>query len=162
MRALVICCLMFGLVGQAHALSCAPPNLAESFNYFQSSSSVYQIAVGTMKTDLASLPAFKDGTPRKTTARFQGRFLSKKGLGSQKTGKVTVRSTCAASWCGGFANFDKPTIFFLRKSGSSYTLISSPCPDSAITPYTKARIELLQRCMTRGGCTEKEINALNF
>jgi hypothetical protein len=153
--------LAFGmLASQAQALSCMPTNLAELFNRLQASEKIYTIGVGKIRLT-PPVPRYVYGQPRTVSGEFQGRFMGRAGLGKEKVVPLTVQSLCAGEWCGGLPEEGTVEyIAFLRQSDGANILDIDPCPEGILSIPTDQSLDLLQRCMKRGKCSDADVQKL--
>jgi hypothetical protein len=154
--------LVFSLLGpQAHALSCLQPNVARDFNWRQGEKETYRIFVGQVKM-VGRIPKYREGRKRTAKAVTTGRFMGRTKLTETQTFELTVNTTCAASWCGGFpGKSDADSILFFEKTPKGDALNIGPCDYGLAEPVTKKKIKLLQRCLRRGKCSDADVKRLD-
>ena len=161
MRVLAFFLGLLLMVEQAAALSCKRPNLASSFNRFAQSDDTYRLAVGGFAYK-QKIPTYKGAKPRHVKAAFTGQFLGLNGLTEIRSVPITIATTCVAHWCGGFPEEGGQNIVFLKQTSDGMTLERPACPNGALTPYSKERLNLVQRCLRRGKCTKAEEQLFEF
>ena len=154
--------LVFSLLGhQAYALSCVQPNIARDFNWRQGEKETYRIFVGQVKM-VGHIPKYREGRKRTAKAVATGRFMGRTKLTETRTFELTVNTTCAASWCGGFpGKSEADSILFLQKTPKGDALNIGPCDYGSNEPVTKKKIKLLQRCLKRGKCSDADVKRLD-
>jgi hypothetical protein len=135
------------------------PNIARIFNALNDVPETYVMGLGVL-SPAGHIPKVRRGEPSQIRANFTGVFFGNRGKTEEQTVPVTVESICAASWCGGYPKTYKEMLVFLKKSPSGYLLRSAPCGGHFKVEPTKKEINLLRKCMRRGGCTEAQIKLL--
>ena len=150
--------LAFVLIGfQAQALSCLWPNVAQTFNSKQISTETYVLMVGTVKLT-GKPPEYVQGKPRSAKALVAGKYVGRRGLSATQTVPVTVQTHCAASWCGGFPNdMLEDVIMYLRQTPKGAVIDIHACPNGFGQIATQDRVRLLQSCLRKGKCSERDI-----
>ncbi|WP_069298545.1 hypothetical protein [Neptunicoccus sediminis] len=155
---LMIAGLLFA--AEARALSCLRPNLAEAFNRFQDSEDTYIIALGKIRPT-GTEPPYTEGKPRTIPAKLTGRFMGLDGFGADFTRELTIQTHCLAHWCGGLpATPNEDHLMFLRRTDAGLVLDMQACPDGTLSLPSEDRIDLLQSCLTRGKCTESDLQKM--
>lgn len=150
-----------GIGAAANALSCAPPNLAQNFNWYQNSDKTYQLFVGKVEMT-GPIPKYREGKERTAKGVARGRFVGKRSLTDTRSFDVTVKSVCAASWCGGFPNQtqERDWIMFLENTPSGDVLTIGPCHQPYGEYSQKRQINVLQKCLRQGECADVDIERL--
>ncbi len=159
--AAVIFCAVIG--ADAQALSCAPPNVARTFNWHQNQPDTYRIFVGTVKMT-APIPKYREGQALSAKGVATGRFLGKRNLTEMRSVDLTVNTVCAASWCGGFPTQtqDRDWIMFLENTPQGDVLTLGPCHQPHGQHTMKRRINVLQKCLRQGKCSDADVKRLSF
>ncbi len=160
MRAVAV--MICALVGaEAHALSCAPSNVAGEFNWYQNQPETYRIFVGKVKMS-GPVPKYREGKPLSAKGVAQGRFVGKRSLTDVRSVDLTVNTACAASWCGGFPTQaqDLDWIMFLKSTPSGDVLTIGPCHQPYGEHTQKRQINILQKCLRQGKCSDSDIERL--
>jgi hypothetical protein len=136
----------------ALALSCAPPDLRETFNRWADSPDIYYIGVGTL-TPTAPLPKVKhyNNSAQPTAAPY--RFVGE-ALWIDRTfpldRPVTVTARCVGPWCSGFPTAEQPKLMALKVAeDGSLSIDVGPC-DAPFFEASKA--EMIQGCLKDGRC----------
>ena len=91
---------LFLTVQLATALSCVPPNMAQSFNQLNEVPEPYALMIGTFEPT-GPVPPAQQGVPTVANFVFQGSQVGQGFLGQHQHWPVVVETKCLASWCGG-------------------------------------------------------------
>lgn len=148
------------LTSQAFALSCAPPNIARTFNYVNDAPDTFYMGLGTLSAT-GKIPKYVEGTPRQIPAQFEGVFMSATGQTETKKVDVILDAICFASWCGGFPETDDEMVVFLKQTNEGYRLESNPCDGHFKVMPTPKELRVLKRCLGNSGCTDLQIKSLD-
>lgn len=143
--------LFVALASQAAALSCAPPDIKQTFNYLHKSPKTYVMGLGKI-TAQNPIPEYIRGEARQIPAKFEGVFLGKSGKTKPQTVRLTVEATCVSVWCGNFPKTDKQMLVFLQKTATGYQMESGPCGGHFKISPTSRDIRVLKRCLKNKGC----------
>ena len=109
--ALTLGALLFS-VQQAVALSCIPPNLAQTFNQLNEVPEPYALMIGNFEPT-GPVPQAQPGVPMAVSYNFQGNQVGSGFVGPHHHWPVIVESKCLASWCGGLPQpRDTMMVFF--------------------------------------------------
>lgn len=149
------------LSGPAHALSCAAPDVARSFQFAQEAEAAYVVVHGALDYDASQVPERTpenqfDGVPTtRIPGRLTGMALSKAGFKTPFDQPVIVAVDCYGMWCGG-ANADAPFLFFIEKTDDQgYVLHLRPCGEFAIYDPKPEMLDQAVMCI-RGEACEPE------
>lgn len=154
---LVVC---FALIGQhASALSCMKPNLAQSFNHYADAEETFVIAKGTIRYT-EPVPKYKQGKPRSVRAELSGGLLGLSGFGEDQSVPITVKTDCIHVWCGAMPRPNQEIITFLEKTPAGYVMTNGACPGVFQPDPSDREIRIVQSCLKRGACRDRDINAL--
>lgn len=156
------------LAPSASALSCAPPNIISDLNRAKDSESIYYIFVGKFSVnspeDQASGPLYKtykspDGNVLQLKPlNIEGQNLEASFTGYSLAGNrhqdvelnefpVTIKTNCAASWCGQPPKEEQELIAFVEVPNDGAPILTmGPCGGWA-HDYTPARLETVRRCI---------------
>lgn len=147
------------LSGQALALSCAQPDVGQSFNWWAESQDTYYVGVGSLHP-LAEVPERVEsgaltGTPTPPPPpipyRFDGHLLGA-DLRVPVTLTITVTASCAASWCGSYPKAGTRGLMPLKGTDTQdLSLDFGPCPGNIFPVETEARVN---ECLRAGRCPE--------
>lgn len=150
--------LFLSLMGaQAHALSCARPNAAQTFNQYQNAPDTYRLMVGQVKMT-GKIPRYIQGKPRTAKGQVTGKFIGRNGLTKQQNLTVTVHTRCVASWCGGFPNgMRQDVLMYVKQTTKGDTIEIGACPGGFGQVATDDRVKLLQKCLRNGKCSDTDI-----
>ena len=161
LRALILGAGFVAIAGQqAHALSCAQPQIERSFNWWAEAEETYYIGVGSLdpigpqpenpSANILPGPSF-DREPVAAQYTFSGRLLDgEKGV--PFTMPITVEVTCVASWCGSFPKPGTSGLMALRGVGvQNLTLERHACPGSIFPAKTETKVN---QCIRDGKCAE--------
>jgi hypothetical protein len=92
------------------------------------------------------------GKPKTENIQFTGQLIGQNGL-VPWSGKISVKSTCVASWCGYLPQNGEEVIIALKeKSGEGYVLETGACAPNQFSGNVEAGIARLQACMKNGRC----------
>ena len=156
--------LFFTFAGAAaNALSCTPPNLAKNFNWYQESDKSYQLFVGKVEMKDPT-PKYIEGRVRHAKGIAHGRFIEERTLTQVLSFDITVKSICAGSWCGEFPseNQNSDWVIFLEKTSKGDLLTIGPCHQTHGQYITKDQINVLQKCLRQGKCSDGDIKLLQM
>ena len=153
----LICLLMPGL---AQALSCARPDFARSFDEFHAAPERYWLVYGTI-APAAPLPEVKakDGAEEAVfTAPFHldGQRLTGHGLSGRMSTAIKVEVGCWLEWCGGFPDLPQKTLMFLREDADGLVLSIGPCGGPFHHGATRAQVDVMDRCISKGACGARD------
>jgi len=147
--------IALGLASQAHALSCAYPNIGERFNALNQAKESYVLVRGQL-TPPATLPQPSAVEPAQAIYRFDG-VLVGANQDLPVSSQVAVTATCLSAWCGGFPQEPADIITFLGFVEGGYTLEIGPCPGEILAAPTEDDVEVLRKCLRQGGCAVSDI-----
>jgi len=156
MRSLALGAALALSTSQTFALSCAPPQIENSFNGWVDSEETYYIGVGSLEPigELPKIPsAFDQGNsfgekePLTATYLFSGELLDGE-QGHAYEMPITVNVSCLGPWCGRFPADGKKGLMALRGVGIlNLTLDINACPGSIFPAETEATV---QACIREG------------
>ena len=160
-RILLAALLSTALAGQAAALSCARPSVADSFALAVDAESQYVIAVGRIGIPEGTELPEPGGTPEERTgyavdAVFQGELASTGGFDQPVQFPITVEIGCAGAWCGAFPR--EPVLAFIERRGDAFFLAEGPCPRFTLNA-TEEVVDAALSCVTGGPCEPPEDGA---
>ena len=152
----------------AQALSCLPPNMAESFQRFDAAEELYRVYQGRWQA-LEPRRAHPADLSHETTQsrqsiryRFVGRSVGLDGVtGRYQLLNVRVTPQCVGSWCGGYPNQASQQIVFLHdvnQDGSTLRFHPGPCGGAAF-PATQDNLDTFISCLNRGPCGDELLDA---
>ena len=126
------------LTPSAHALSCAPPDLQRELTQAIESDKVYHIFVGYFNAPQIKRPDMSGYNPHILKPRsqivngsFSGYSLAKHRHADFRLDQfpVTIKTNCAASWCGQVPRPDQKMIAFVEaQEGAPPLLTMGACP----------------------------------
>jgi hypothetical protein len=133
------------------------PNTAVTFNTFQEAPESYRLMVGTVKMT-GHVPKYVEGKPLSAKAQIAGKFIGRNGLSASQEIPVTINTLCAASWCGGFPNkMDRDVSMYVQQTPKGDVINIDACPGGFGQIATDERVELLQKCLRKGKCSDNDI-----
>lgn len=146
------------LTGPVHALSCMAPDVVWLYQHIKNDDADYLLVKG--KVTLTEPPNFAEPMGMKpseafTSAYATGHALSASGFNARFDRPITIRVTCAGSWCGDPEGLEDNThIFAVRLDGDNTVLDRGPCSGLAQrwTPEEETR---LLDCHLKGKCELK-------
>ena len=143
--------------GQASALSCLRPDVAQSFTDAANADESYIVVLGRFDVPPGALPApdLTDAEPEPVNvqAMFRGRQLQADGtFAGALSVPVTLAQQCAGPWCGQMAQ-DQRLLAFLVQSDEGLVLEVGPCPKWAFANPTEEMLDTVAACVTGGDCT---------
>jgi hypothetical protein len=138
---------------QASALSCVVPDPAETFRLAQESPDRFLVLYGTLSADPSAFVT--DDTdpmpnPDPVPGTFSGRSLTTEGFTRDASGPITLRPTCAASWCGGFPGTG-PILAFARTTAEGLDLELDACSQWVFPDPPQEVLDLVAECLRAGG-----------
>lgn len=147
------------MAGSAFALSCAPPDLAQTMENAKSSDKTYYIFVGRFQPahqraqSVQPKPAYQRPTATRTRMIFNGRALGRYPNWDSYLSSypLDVQTSCAGPWCSSPPSDTGEKIAFVEAApGHMPVLRVSPCPTWMfnLEPQT-GQIDLLRSCMDR-------------
>lgn len=145
------------LSSRAHALSCAAPDVARSFQYAQEAESLYVVVHGALDYDASQVPErtlenqFEGVPTTRIPGRLTGMALSKTGFTTSFDQPVTVAVDCYGMWCGG-APAGTPFLFFVEKTDQGYVQSLRPCSEFAIYEPTPEMLDQAVQCINGKAC----------
>lgn len=150
-RSLALAALLLAAT-QASALSCVMPDPAETFRMAQESPDRFMVLYGTLSADPAAFPddAELQPDPDPVPGTFSGHSLTLDGFTRDASGPITLRPTCAASWCGDFPGTG-PILAFARTTPSGLDLELDACSQWVFPDPSQAVLDLMADCLEAGG-----------
>ena len=145
--------LALTLPTQAVALSCARPDVAQTFLKADEANDIYVVLLGTVDYDTARLPA-RDGRPAEAIdlpARLQARAITRTGFSAWIDRDITLAVDCISAWCGAVPK-GRQMLMFLRKTDGSFTLDAGPCPQFFFPDPKGTDIAKVRECLSGGPC----------
>lgn len=139
------------------ALSCARPDIARSFQYWNDAPQEYVIARGVLTSTLP-LPKKpkrsgninKPNKPVPHIYKFSGVAIGET-RNMKWASNVIVAPSCAGPWCAGYPESGAEAIMALEKNSFGYRLILSPCGGNIFTQDLNAKENALRQCLS-GKC----------
>lgn len=149
------------MASPALALSCKAPNFGEAFNRIAEVEEVYNLAYGQLR-DAGPIPEYVEGQPREAVVAFVGKMLGQNGFGETQSLPVTVKTECAASWCGPFPAFGEQMLVFLEQGDGELILTSYACPSDYLVNPSLGQVSAIRSCMSALNCGADEIEAFDL
>ena len=153
--------LVFGAAAQA--LSCFPPDMAQSFQRFDAADELYRVYQGRWQAlepipsgdRITDLELQENGSRPTIRYRFLGRSLGLNGVtGRYQLLNVEVTPQCLGPWCSGYPDQDGQQIVFLHdvhEDGRLLRFEPGPCGDAAF-PATQENVDSFVTCLNGGPC----------
>ncbi|MEM7240570.1 MAG: hypothetical protein AAF429_00135 [Pseudomonadota bacterium] len=163
MKTLLACLTLFLSAQVAQALSCLPYNILRDFNDKADQAEAYVIYLASYRSKGFVLDPNTEndgpliGIEFTVAVDLEGRALNKHGFAAPERFDATIRMTCAAHWCGGYADVTTPELMFLRKTDAGYVREVGPCDGYTANPPVEEMVPILQKCLRRGACSERNI-----
>lgn len=157
MRVALTCLALFA-ASPAFALSCLAPDIVWLYQHIKEDEADYVLVRGKVRpTEPPNLaePSGMKPSEAFTRAYATGHALSASGFNARFDRPITIRVTCAGSWCGEPEGLEDDThIFAVRLDGDSAVLDRGPCSGLAQrwTPEEETR---LLDCHLKGKCELK-------
>jgi len=152
--------LMAGLLGtmfmaeSASALSCMQPDIQRELKEAIESDKVYHIFVGYFDAPQIKLPFLNGDHPQIMESRSQTVSGTFTGYSMGKTRRadfklerfpITVKTDCAAHWCGGVPSPEQKMIAFVEAQDDGPSLLTmGPCPYMSHS-YSPEKVQTLRR-----------------
>lgn len=159
-KALSLAAALVVVSQQAHALSCAQPQIERSFNWWAEAEETYYIGVGSLDpigpqpknpSRMMLSDQNADRGPVAAQYTFSGRLLDGEN-GVPFTMPITIEVSCISSWCGSFPDPGTSGLMALRGTGvQNLTLERHACPGSVFPAKTETTVN---QCIRDGRCTE--------
>lgn len=152
----VLAGLLMALAQPAHALSCAPPDIARDFQRAAQSDDAYIIVKGDLFFDEAKLPDRTDlRTSRKRDTTdiegwLAGYSLTKDGFTKRFERDVILRVSCLGPWCGGTTKGEH--LAFLKQEKLQWVVQISPCPGMTYASPTAEQEQKALSCFRGEDC----------
>lgn len=143
------------LAGQASALSCLRPDAADTFQRVAAAEERYVVLLGTFDFVAPPAPEVTDinsPAPQSVVATFEGQGLAATRFGRVAPLQVTIETSCAGPWCGGFPAAGENVLAFVEQTDDGYVLTMGPCGGSVFAPRVAP---VVAACM-RGETCEPE------
>lgn len=146
------------LTGPVHALSCMAPDVVWLYQHIKEDEADYLLVKG--KVILTELPNYAEPagmrqTEAFTMARAVGQALSVSGFDAPFDRPITIRSSCAGSWCGAPEGLSEDRHFFaLRMEGDRLVLERGPC-GGLVERWSEEEEARLLNCHLNGECELK-------
>lgn len=135
------------------ALTCAPPDPVTSFHRADAAPERHRALVGTLSFDDAALPPPANEAPPSlpdVPARLDGAAILPNG-GSPGSFGVTIRPTCAGSWCGWIPSGES-WLLFVREEREALVVEVGPCGGWAFMDPTQAQLDAVTACLRGEAC----------
>jgi len=145
----------------AFALSCKAPNFGEAFNRVAAAEEVYNLGYGQLR-DAGPIQEYVEGQPREVVVAFVGKLLGGNGFGETQSLPVTLKTECAASWCGPIPAFGEQMLVFLEQGEGELILTSSACPGDYHLNPSLGQVSAVRSCMSTLECGPDEIEAFDL
>lgn len=118
------------LAGEAQALSCMRPTIANSFARAEAVPDSVYLLKGALSFDESLLPdrdmLQPEKDPAPIEAQFKGMALSRDGFTTPYNRSVTLQPLCFGPWCGQ-AISEEPAIIFATVRGDDLVIEVNPC-----------------------------------
>lgn len=142
------------VASDAAALSCARPDLAQSFARAEAVSETVYLLRGTLTFDTTRLPEMDalapDPDPAPIPARFEGFALNAGGFTTPYAQDVTLQPRCLGPWCGG-AESGEEAIMFATVTDKGLVIEAWPCGGQIFYDVTPQMVRQAQACFN-GSC----------
>ena len=155
MKTITALSLWLATAAQAAALSCAYPNIAETFNWRAEAAVSYLMVKGTL-TPHGNLPRQSAGKPAEAAYRFDGVAIGLSG-DVPLAREITVTTTCASVWCGALPELEGEVLTFLEQRADTLLLEVGPCPGEMLEAPSIKDISVLRICLAQGRCGPEAI-----
>lgn len=136
------------------ALSCLPPDVAETFRFASESEDTYTVLLGRFEP-IGTVPPREsydeDGVTEELRARFQGQGLFATGFAPVQDRDVTMTLSCAGPWCAS-APSDGEVLAFVRRTSTGYVLDVGPCYFNIFSSPSDRDIARVEACMRGEAC----------
>ncbi len=136
------------IAGQASALRCITPTVAETFERTQASPFSYVIVLGSFdisETVAAGDIASTHGKPYDLNVQFSGQAFGAHGFAPIGNLSVRVFVQCISVWCGYPPNSDGLALAFLRMDDAGYALDTGPCGGDVFAQVSAQDIATIER-----------------
>ncbi|MGR3548887.1 MAG: hypothetical protein ACU0CB_18660 [Roseovarius sp.] len=144
------------LGGPALALSCLPPDVAETYRRAAEAEETYIVVQGRLTFDPARLPG-TDMIPQQKPAhtlipaRLTGQALTKGGFDQAFDRAITLDVQCFGPWCAS-AVPGAEYLGFLERRDGGYVLTVDPCGGMSHPDPTPAMLDKALECLQGGPC----------
>ena len=143
------------IAGQAQALSCLRPDVAESFNRANGIEEPVYILRGVLEFDPGLMPqgvVNEERNPDPVPARFTGRGLTLDGFTARFERGVTLQPLCFGPWCGS-AEPGQDAIVFATVRGEDLVVEVNPCGGQIFYDPTEEMADVLTACLRGEACS---------
>lgn len=143
----------------AFALSCLPPDVAQSYIRAAEATEPYIVVRGQLSFDPARLPSTDMIPQRKPAhtlipARLTGQALTRSGFDQAFDRAITLDVQCFGPWCASAVPGIEYLGFLERRDGG-YVLAVDPCGGMAHPEPTPAMLDQVLTCLQGGPCAPK-------
>jgi len=137
---------------QLSALSCAFPDISETYAYLDDHDETYAVLLGQISYDVDGYS--KDALEAGVTVqgRFEGVQVGKNRNFSPLSTDITVKVQCDSTWGCGYVDRSPDTISFVQMTDHGLLIQGSICPGRQYPNADPAYMDKLQRCMSGGWC----------
>jgi hypothetical protein len=148
----MLAAMIAAIAGQAQALSCAPPDIARTFNWASAADESYIVLNGSFSFQPLPRNRTRQLNPETTThdAVFEGSYLGADGFISAPALDVTLTFVCLGPWCGSIEDGDD-ILVFAQQTANGYIIEVDPCFGSVFAP-SDDNIDRVEACMRGENC----------
>jgi len=151
MRALAL--LLMFLAGQAQALSCVRPDIANTFLRADAAEDEYMVLKGRFDFDPNDFPSSsgqKEYLTVSIEAWFDGHLLTRLGFTNSISSRVVLNVSCLGHWCTGIST-DTDYIAFARQTSEGFNVDLEVCGDTVFAAHPEIERKLV-RCLRGQNC----------
>ena len=131
---------------QASALSCLRPDVARTFQEVAAAEESYVVLLGEFEFRAPPRqPVSNDAQPQQVIAQFTGSALGGSGFVDTAPLELTLETTCAGPWCGGFPQPETEVLGFVELTPRGYVLSLGPCGGAVFSAVTAPIVEACMR-----------------
>ncbi|AKS44647.1 hypothetical protein SAMN05444287_2440 [Octadecabacter temperatus] len=153
MKRLMLAAMIATIAGQAQALSCAPPDIARTFNWAAAAEESYIVLNGSFSFEPLPRTRASQLAPETMSrdAVFEGSYLGVEGFKAAPSLDVTLTFVCLGPWCGSMGNDGDDILVFAQQSANGYVLEIDPCYSTIFAP-SDDNIDRVEACMRGESC----------
>jgi len=122
------------------------PDVARTFQQVAAAEERYMVLLGEFDFRAPpQQPVSNDAQSQQITAQFTGSSLGRSGFVDTAPIEVTLMTSCAGPWCGGFPTPETEVLAFVELTSRGYELSLGACGGAVFDARTAAIVEACMR-----------------
>jgi hypothetical protein len=131
---------------QASALSCLRPDVARTFQQIAAAEERYVVLLGEFEFRAPPEQSISnDAQGQQVVAQFTGSSLGAAGFVDTAPIELTLQTSCAGPWCGGFPAPETEVLAFVEQTPQGYVLSLGACGGTVFPARTASTVEACMR-----------------